>query len=184
MSGPGPVGVNQSGHPPRHDGRDGSHATGNRSTHCSASPPGRPSLWAGCDRRRGGRSPSPRFARHGRPAPAGSAGGLAAVEAPATGSILGGGRGGILGVGLEPDARDPGRPLLEAARARTAVGTSDAGRHGSRGHGSCATHATSQRSTCPAPRYRGSRKQTAAIGARAFGLWDVDGNSLYFLRWL
>jgi len=40
-------------------------------------------------------------------APAGSAAGLAAVEAPAAGSILGGGPGGILRVGPESGARDP-----------------------------------------------------------------------------
>src|SRR5688572_17579675 len=73
-------------------------------------------------------------------APAGSAAGPAAVEAPAAGSILGGGPGGILGVGPELGARDPGRPLRGAAPVRASVGGSsgrwfERGRHGSRGHG-------------------------------------------------
>jgi hypothetical protein len=72
-------------------------------------------------------------------APAGSAAERASIEAPAAGSILGG-PGGILGVGPESGAGDPGRQLGEAAPARAAVGGSGGrgfpkGRDASRGHG-------------------------------------------------
>ena len=72
-------------------------------------------------------------------APAGSAAERASIEAPVAGSILGG-PGGILGVGPESGAADPGRRLREAVPSRATVGGSGGrgfpkGRDGSRGHG-------------------------------------------------
>jgi probable HAF family extracellular repeat protein len=49
-------------------------------------------------------------------APAGSAAGLATVEAPTAGSVLGAGPGGIFAVGPESGGRDPGRPLPGSRR--------------------------------------------------------------------
>jgi hypothetical protein len=49
-------------------------------------------------------------------APAGSAAGLASVEAPLAGSILGGDTDGSLAVGPESGGRDPGRPLPGSRR--------------------------------------------------------------------
>jgi uncharacterized membrane protein len=68
-------------------------------------------------------------------ASAGSVADPAPVQAPAAGNILDVGPAGVLGLGAEPSADDPARPLRGAARARAVIGGSGAGRDISRGHG-------------------------------------------------